>query len=57
MMDNFFKKLVFEDDVLKLKIEDKVVNKVINFYNEAPFRIMKIMMISQQLFLKVITII
>ena len=37
-MDNFFKKkLVFEDDVLKLKIEDKVVNKVINFYNEAPF--------------------
>lgn len=38
MMDNFFKKkLVFEDDVLKLKIEDKVVNKVINFYNEAPF--------------------
>ena len=38
MMDNFFKKkLVFEDDVLKSKIEDKVVNKVINFYNEAPF--------------------
>ena len=37
-MDKFFKKeLVLHDNILKYKINDKVANKVINFYNEAPF--------------------
>ena len=37
-MDKFFKKeLVLHDNILKYRINDKVANKVINFYNEAPF--------------------
>ena len=38
MISNIIKKnFILEDDIIKIKIDDKVVNKVIEFYNEAPF--------------------
>lgn len=33
----FKKKFVLEDNLIKIKIDDKAVKSVINFYNEAPF--------------------
>ena len=38
MINNIFKeKFIAEDKLIKFKIDDKVVETVINFYNEAPF--------------------
>ena len=38
-MNKVFKnnEIKIEDDIIKLKIKDITVEKVINFYNEAPF--------------------